>query len=185
VDDEDEAFWRRWLLIEFPNHYPRNERDSGLRERWTEDKSLSAVLNWAIDGRSQLLEQGYFTGEYGSAFEKRDRWRTWGDSLEEFISEHIVCDENADNVSTSYAYNRYKKSCRERSKDTVGQRKFTATLRDSGMDLGYARSVRIADAEGQPNGYKTLGFTGDVPEIQEDRENGQQSIDGLSGGSGD
>jgi len=184
VDDEDEAFWRRWLLVEFPNHYPREERDPELRDEWTTDDALSAVLNWAIDGRRRLLGQGYFTGEYASAFEKRDRWRAWGDSIEEFISEHVEHDEDADNVSTSYAYARYKAWCRENSKDMVGQRKFTTKLRDSDVDVGYTRSVRATDTSGNPNGYKHLGVSDEVPDIQDDRADGQEGIDGF-GGSAD
>jgi P4 family phage/plasmid primase-like protien len=181
VDDEDEAFWRRWLLVEFPNHYPRGERDPELRDRWTTDEALSAVLKWAVDGRRRLLEQGYFTGEYGSAFEKRDRWKSWGDSLDEFLNEHVEHDEDADNVSTGYAYNRYKAWCRENSKDAVGQRKFTTKLRDSDMDVGYSRSVRVEDKTGQPNGYKHLGFSDEVPEVQEERDDGQEGIEGFGG----
>jgi hypothetical protein len=26
--DDDEAFWQRWLLVEFPNYYPPTGRDS-------------------------------------------------------------------------------------------------------------------------------------------------------------
>jgi P4 family phage/plasmid primase-like protien len=181
VGDEDEAFWRRWHLVEFPNHYPRGERDPELRGEWTTDEALSAVLNWAIDGRRRLLEQGYFTGEYASAFEKRDRWRSWGDSLDEFLSEHVERDEDADNVSTGYAYERYAAWCRENSKDAVGQWKFKTQVRDSDVDVGYARSVRATDTSGNPNGYKHLGFSEEVPEVQEDRADGQEGIDGFGG----
>ena len=185
VDDEDEAFWRRWLLVEFPNHYPRGERDPELRDRWTTDDALSAVLNWAIDGRRRLLEQGHFTGECVSAFEKRDRWQSWGDSVDEFLLDHVFSDEDADNVSTGYVHDRYRAWCRENSKDAVGQRKLTTRLKNWDDDFGYARSVRVSDTTGQPNGFKSISFSDAVPELEEDREDGQEGIDGFGGESGD
>lgn len=52
---DDEAFLRRWLLVEFPNHYPPAERNPTLRGELTADDALSGVLNWAIQGRKRLL----------------------------------------------------------------------------------------------------------------------------------
>ena len=181
VADDDEGFWRRWLLVEFPNHYSVEERDPQLTDRLTTPEYLSAVLNWAIDGRRRLLERGYFTGEYRSAFEKRDRWRAWGDSLEEFIAGHVVHEDDADNVSTSYAHKRYQAWCRENDKEAVGQRKFTTRLRDSETDVGYEQSVRTED--GVRNGYKHLGFSEEVPELDTDeRDDGQEGFDDFGGG---
>jgi putative DNA primase/helicase len=185
VDDVDEAFWRRWLLVEFPNHYPRGERDPELRDRWTTDEALSAVLNWAIDGRRRLLEQGHFTGECVSAFKKRDRWQSWGDSVDEFLLNHVFSDEDADNVSTGYVHDRYRAWCRENSKDTVGQRKLTSRLKNCDDDFGYARSVRVSDTTGQPNGFKSISFSDKVPEVEEDLDDGQEGIDGFGGETGD
>jgi putative DNA primase/helicase len=182
VSDDDEAFWRRWLIVEFPRHYSRDERDPGLRDRWTTDEALSAVLNWAIDGRRRLLNQGHFTGEYVSTLEKRDRWRSWGDSLDEFLNDHVEHAEDADNVSTSYAYERYTAWCRENDKDPRGQRKFTTELRDADVNVGYARSVRATDTSGNPNGFKFLGFSDDVPQASEDeRDEGQEGISEFDG----
>jgi len=63
----------------------------------------------------------------------------------------------------------------------VGQRKFTTKLRDSDVDVGYATSVRATDTSGNPNGYKHLGFSDEVPETQEDRDDEQEGFDGFGG----
>lgn len=176
IDDGDEAFWRRWLLVEFPKHYPRGERDKELPEKLTTDEALTGVLNWAIEGRRRLLNQGHFSGEYESAFEKRDRWKSWGEAVDEFINDHVETDEDADNVSTGYAYERFQAWAKENDKDTVGQQKFTETLRDADIDVGYDRSVRVDGTV--TGGYRKLGFSDDVPEAGEDqRADGQEGFD--------
>ena len=129
VPDDDEAFWRRWLLVEFPNHYPPSERDPSLRDELTTDDALSGVLNWAVRGRKRLLDQGKFTGEDRYAQAKRERWQAWGESVDKFISECVDRDPDADRLTTSDAHRRYAAWCRENGLDPVGQRKFTNTLK--------------------------------------------------------
>ena len=163
VPDDDEAFWRRWLLVEFPNYYPPTERDPGLRDRLTEVESLSGVLNWAIEGWRRLLNQGHFTNEEQLAHNKRRRWQAWGDATNEFISECVERDESADRMTTTEAFDRFKAWCRANGKDHDGQQSFTNQLKLENVEYGKHRidgSVTL--------GYKALGFTDDVPDPDAD-----------------
>jgi putative DNA primase/helicase len=160
VPDDDEAFWRRWLLVEFPNHYPPSKRDPDLRDELTADDVLSGVLNWAIDGRKRLLEQGYFTNEDEYAQAKRERWQAWGESVDKFIAECVDRDPDADRLTTADAHRRYAAWCRENGLDPVGQRKFTNTLKQE--DVGYGRHRIDGSVD---RGYKTLGLSDDVPDL--------------------
>ena len=175
VPDDDEAFWRRWLLVEFPNHYPPSERDHELRDRLSTPEALSGVLHWAIDGWAQLLDAGQFTGEETSAHQKRQRWQRWGESVNEFISECVERDEEADRVTTAEAHERYSAWAREHGKDRVSQRKLTNKLKAE--DVGYKSSIRI---DGNvTRGYDALGFTEEAPEVEElDREDDDEDDDG-------
>jgi putative DNA primase/helicase len=168
VPDEDEAFWRRWLLVEFPNHYPPIERDPQLGDRLTEPDALSGVLNWAIEGRARLLEEGVFTGEDHFAQQKRERWQSWGESVDKFISECVERDPDADRLSTQDAHRRYAAWCRENGEDPVGQREFTNKLKNE--DVEYKNSIRI---DGKiERGYDALGLTDDVPDLEDTPERG-------------
>lgn len=161
VGEDDEAFWRRWLLVEFPNYYPPDKRDPGLRDELTDPEALSGVLNWAIDGWARLLEQGHFTNEARLAHDKRQRWQKWGESVEEFISECVTRDPDALRRSTSDAWERYKAWCRQNDvDDTKDQAPFTRRLKNE--NVGYKDSIRI-DGKVQ-RGYDALGFSDDVPE---------------------
>ena len=165
VPDEDEAFWRRWLLVEFPNHYPPSQRDPTIRDHLTELDVLSGVLNWAIDGWARLLEQGHFTNEDHYAHQKRERWQAWGESVDKFISECVENDPDAPRLSTQDAHRRYAAWCRENGEDPAGQRKLTNKLKSE--DVGYKR-LRI---EGKSKrGYAALGLSDDVPELEDTPE---------------
>ena len=173
VDDEDEAFWRRWLLVEFPNYYPPSERDANLSDRLTTPESLSGVLNWAIDGWARLLEQGHFTNEERLAHEKRSRWQAWGESVDQFISECVENDTGAERISTTEAWERYKAWCVAQGYDSVGQRKFTNTMKEE--DVGYSTSVRI---DGTPQrGYTALGLAEEVPTPTADDDDDEDEDD--------
>jgi putative DNA primase/helicase len=170
VPDDDEAFWRRWLLVEFPNHYPPSQRDPGLRDTLTEPDVLSGVLNWAIDGWARLLEQGYFTNEERYAQAKRERWQAWGDSVDKFISECVERDPDAENVSTTDVYRVYAAWCRENGERPASQQKLTAELKNE--DLDYAKRVRPGGTGTPTRGYKALGFTDDAPDVDDTPERG-------------
>ncbi|MFB9825220.1 phage/plasmid primase, P4 family [Halobaculum roseum] len=165
VDAEDSAWWRRWLVVHFPQYFPPHERDPELEDRLTTDESLSGVLNWAIDGWDRLIEQGGFTNADHTG-ETRKRWVTWGENVEAFIENHVENDPDAENLSTSEAYDVYKAWCRENDEDPIGRRKFTATLRDAPVNVGYTKSVRPHGTGTPTNGYKSLGFSGAVPSLE-------------------
>jgi len=182
VSDDDEAFWRRWLLVEFPNHYPAGERDPGLRDRLTTDEALSGVLNWAIEGWDRLLEQGHFTNEEREAYAKRQRWQSWGEAIDKFLNDCVERDEDADRISTGDAFGRFQVWCRENGlKSDISPQGFTNKLKSE--DVGYKKSVRIDGSS--KRGYTALGFSDDVPEARDDGEREEPDPDATSLGSFD
>jgi putative DNA primase/helicase len=171
VPDEDEAFWRRWLLVEFPNYYPPSERDHSLGDRLTDDEVLSGVLNWAIEGWERLLDQGHFTNEDRLAHDKRERWQAWGDSVDKFIADCVETDPDADRISTTDVYERYTAWCHENGEDPASPQALTTSLKTE--DLGYTQSLRI-DGGSPQRGFKRLGFTDEAPD--------QTATEATSGG---
>lgn len=167
VPEGDDAFWRRWLLVEFPNHYAKGERDTELGDRLTEPDALSGVLNWAIEGRRRLLEQGYFTNEAEYGQQKRERWQSWGESVDKFIAECTERDPDADRITTGDAHRRYAAWCRENREDPIGQQEFTRKMKTEDFDYGRHR----IDGKTE-RGYKALGFAEDVPPVEETPERG-------------
>lgn len=60
VTDEDSyAFWRRWIIIEFPNQFTdeNGKKDPDLLEKLTTEDELSGLLNCALEGLARLRQQ--------------------------------------------------------------------------------------------------------------------------------
>ena len=176
VSDDDTAFWRRWLIVHFDNHFPENssKRDPTLGDRLTEPENLSAVLNWAIEGWGRLMENNQFSNAPGSRT-TRQQWQSWGDSVDYFLSNVATRDENAPNISTTEAWEVYRQWCQENGYDSVGQHSFTNAAKDK--MLGYTSSVRTDRHNTPRRGYKLFGTVDgeadpvDVFEAQDDNDN--------------
>ena len=92
-DDEVEAFFKRWVILEFPNRFeddPRKRKE--ILESCTTDEEKSGILNWALEGLKRLLETGKFTGEQGDSAKIRDRWLRETNPAYDFLTTYVERD---------------------------------------------------------------------------------------------
>ncbi|MBI2851739.1 MAG: bifunctional DNA primase/polymerase [Chloroflexi bacterium] len=62
VTDEDSyAFWRRWIIIDFPNQIAPDKKDPHILDKLTTPQELSGFLNMALDGLARLRVNGRFS----------------------------------------------------------------------------------------------------------------------------
>ena len=59
--DKTYAFFRRWVIIEFPNRFEGDRADKNLIFKLTTPDELSGLLNVALSGLRRLLDQGDFS----------------------------------------------------------------------------------------------------------------------------
>jgi len=176
VDIEDTAFFRRWLVVEFPAFIPRDERDTELPERLTADEELSGILNWALDGRDRLLDQGRFTGE-GDPVEKRSRWLSWGDTVTTFIEECVDVDgDNDQRVTSGDVYDVYVAYCEGLGEDPASQQKLTNKLKSAGANYGKHR----IDGSVQ-RGFRGVVFTDEAPDVTLESQTEEPDVAGSDG----
>ncbi len=90
VDDKTFAFWRRWIIVDFPNHFTGDDENPRLLETLTLDAELSGVLNWALAGLEALRARGGFPE--GQAEDLREKWQRRSDSLYWFLQERVEVD---------------------------------------------------------------------------------------------
>lgn len=161
VADDDIAFWDRWEVVEFPNYYPPEDRDLGLKDRLSEPEYRSRVLNWAIVGWGRLFDQGgRFTGEL-ETWEKREYWQRYGESIDQFIAECIEQDADAEPIRTGTVYDVYIAWCDQHGEAPESQHKLTGRLKSSGYT--YKSSVRIEGTV--TRGFVDLVLTADAPPV--------------------
>jgi len=92
--DNTTAFFRRWVLINFPNQFMGDDADPHLLEQLTTDEELSGFFNWALEGLKRLDRQGGFS--YTSTIDEVQRqYERMSNPLKAFKEDHLRKDPNA------------------------------------------------------------------------------------------
>jgi P4 family phage/plasmid primase-like protien len=79
------AFWRRWIVIEFPHEFPR---DSTYYDRTFPEDDRPAVLAAAVAAFARALRRGNFAG-VGTAQDYQEIWKRRTDSVYAFVMEML------------------------------------------------------------------------------------------------
>ena len=140
TEDKTPAYFKRWLIIPFERQFPPGDpaRDPDLRNKLTQPRELSGILNLAIRGLRRLFDQGHFT-EPEIVKEAIDDYRRASDTVRTFVDECCVLDVDA-RVSKARFYEAYTEWCQDNGHHPVSQR----TLRER------MRQIDAAISEGQP-----------------------------------
>ena len=133
MEVDDEAFFRRILLVPFPETVPEEDRDKFLDQKLQDE--LPGILNWAIEGLQRLLGNGGFTGDRSPA-RTRETWSKWGDSVSRF-AKHAIS-EGDDDIPKSDMYAAFLEFCRQESIPSDTQHKMTRELKQEGFSDGRA-----------------------------------------------
>ncbi|KXB06738.1 hypothetical protein AKJ51_02960 [candidate division MSBL1 archaeon SCGC-AAA382A20] len=111
TDDRTEAFFRRWIIIPFENHFPEDDPDTdpNILEKIITEEEMSGLLNWALKGLKRVLEQGKFS-ETQSREEKMQKWFMDSDSLRAFVKVALEKDSKG-SIAKKDLQNLYEAFC--------------------------------------------------------------------------
>ncbi len=99
------AYYRRWMLFEFPNKFEGKNADKNLIDKLTTEEELSGLFNIAL---KQLLENGEFS--YHKTIEEVERmYRLKSDSVAAFADECVMM--SMDNTLKALVYDAYVNWC--------------------------------------------------------------------------
>jgi len=112
TQDHSEAFFTRWLIVEFPNSRLLKELpiDPELPQRIIKDE-LPGIAFWALKGGKRLMKNGSFS-ESIVHYRLMEKWRHSTNSLHEFINECCDLSTNEYELRSKF-YSEYKKWCDE------------------------------------------------------------------------
>lgn len=136
------AYYRRWILIEFPNKFEGKSADKNLIKKLTTEKELSGLLCKAIIALKRLLNNGEFS--YHKTIEEVEQmYRLKSDSVAAFADECVKM--SMENTLKSIVYDAYVTWCKKNgekpeSNGTFGKRFLSLgyqTLRESTGSRGY------------------------------------------------
>lgn len=140
--DQSEAFYARWIIVDFPNSRLRSGLpiDPGLAERIITNE-LPGIAYWALEGAKRLLANGNFSKS--PAHERlMAKWRLSTSSLSEFI--HECCELSTDcQVRRAEFYEAYTRWCGE-----TGRKRFSKSRVKELLDNNIGLGVRWAELNG-------------------------------------
>jgi len=135
--DMSRAFFRRWLLVQCSNVFTKETADPQILEKLTTPGELSGLLNWALDGRQRLIEQGRFTKSQ-TAEEIQILYEEMSDPVTAFIK-YCVDQENEDVVSKDLMYAAYHGFCRMKGYSPLLKNVLTGELKPRIPNMGEGR----------------------------------------------
>lgn len=59
VYEDTTAFFRRWIIVQFPNTFDGEKADKGLLKKLTTPEELSGILNFTLEGLARLKANGW------------------------------------------------------------------------------------------------------------------------------
>lgn len=86
--DDSSAYFRRWILINFPYTFEGANCDKKILEKLTTEKELSGLLNWSLKGLRRLLKNGDFTNTI-STDEMRDTYQRLASPIAAFVMDWV------------------------------------------------------------------------------------------------
>lgn len=128
ISGGDNAIWRRIRLIPFSTVIPPEERDKELPDKLR--KELPGILNWAVMGCRDWLENGL--GEPEEVIRATDNYRAEMDVITRFIDD--CCTTSTQRCTkSSELYNRLKDWLKENGEYPLSNKVFSIRMQEKGF----------------------------------------------------
>lgn len=138
--DVTDGFFRRWIMVPFPNKFANGSANVNLIDELTTDDELSGLLNWALEGLNRLIANNAFTMNE-TTIQTLEQYRKDSDTFGTFIEEMCVV-KSGTKTAVGELYNKYDEWCTEGGLRPLGKINFNRRLRERFPDLEKKRPVR-------------------------------------------
>lgn len=144
----DDAYYERWIPLQFDNQIEENNKDNFLLEKLTTKEELSGLFNWALEGLKRLLDNGKFSF-VKSAEEIKQTMQRQNNPLIAFVDDCLV-QEDGNKVSKEDMYTIYCIYCTQHrlpklSKSQLGRQlmKYVPYMNEVREKVRYWNNVSI------------------------------------------
>ena len=166
VNDMTFAFWRRWLVVKFPNQFERRE---GFYEQTFTEEEKRGIITVAILAFRNVLLRSKFSFEQTEA-DYKEVWMKSADSVYAFLSDetkegNIVKDKNNKEL-TADVYTMYLSYCDNNDLDPVTKTAFSQRMQTYGFQIikshgkKYYKGIKIIFNKDKKEGIEN--FVGDI-----------------------
>lgn len=127
--DSSNAYFRRWIVIPFPNRFEGRNADPDLVRKLTTPEAMSRLLNRGLAGLRRLKANGGFSVPKSSEAQV-EAYKVENDSSYEFIRERLKSSDGGDSkLPKVEVYEKYIQWCQASGiKHPVNQRKLNHTI---------------------------------------------------------
>jgi len=147
--DDSDAFFRRWLIIVFPNQFINEKADPYILQKLTTSEELSGLLNLVLPALKRLLEKGQFS--YSKTTEEiREDYIRKSSPIAAFVMDCLEVDSDAFIIKQDL-YNAFAAYCRERKIPCVTKDTFFKNL---------PQHIPVIDHRPKINGIRVVTFKG-------------------------
>lgn len=110
ANDETDAFFRRWVLINFPNTFPPDRADPYLLQKLVTKEELSGLLNEALQALVRIIRNGAFSYTQ-STEELRAEYIRKSDPVHAFVLDMVIVDPEGE-VPKDEVFYQYTQYCK-------------------------------------------------------------------------
>ena len=168
ASDNSLAFWRRWVIVNFPRTFQGEACDRDILAKLTTEQELSGLVNLALAGLKRLRAQGHFSSTT-TIDEIMEHWDLAADPVKVFVSLYCVADFSFA-VERSKLYRAYCQFCQKRNIPTECDANFGKSLREvPGLTI---RDERHREGGVEVRYYKGLKLNTDGEGLLEGKEDG-------------
>ena len=133
ADDDSNAFFRRWILINFPNVFEGDKANKNLINELTTPEELSGLLNVALAGLKSLLEKGDFSNIQTTEALK-ERYTRMASPVKAFIMDKLLVDSNGE-ITKDNLYSKFILYCKEKNYPPKANNVFAKDLKEAFQPL--------------------------------------------------
>ena len=131
--EQNEAFYRRFIILEFKVTIPEEERDPELAQKII-NAELTGVFNWILDGLHRLLKNKGFTHSKQIDASVRD-YRKQSDSVHLFLDDLGYIIDVTSEVNVKSLYGDYKEYSQDYGYRSCSLKSFTDRLKNLNIEV--------------------------------------------------
>jgi len=140
--DESDAYFRRNVILSFPNKFEGNREDPDLIKKLTTEQELSGIFNMLMPVLNRLLNRNRVYMKENTIEKRRERYNITSSPIDVFLEEAVAEDSVlSDAITKERFYQAYQRFCNKYnlailSKESLGkvlkQKKFEEGRESSG-----------------------------------------------------
>jgi P4 family phage/plasmid primase-like protien len=127
VYEDTAAFFRRWIIIQFPNTFDGAKADRDLLVKLTAPMELSGIMNWALEGLSRLRANGWQFSHSKSTEEVKQDYIRRSSPMRAFLMDCTVLQPDGV-IPKKNLFNAFVKYCAKMKLPTVTSDTFFKNL---------------------------------------------------------